>query len=140
MFEQIRLAEGAGKSLVNRTLMIVALIMIGLVGLFFALRPDPTSSGGAAPPDEPQERVYDVAIENGAMSPAEVSAEVGNQVTLVLTSNSLVEVHLHGYDLEEEVLPGEETVLSFEAEISGRFEIEDHETETALGALLVQPR
>jgi hypothetical protein len=61
-------------------------------------------------------------------------------VTLVLTSDSPVEVHLHGYDLEEEVLPGEETVLSFEAEISGRFEIEDHETETALGALLVQPR
>ena len=140
MLEQIRLGEGAGKSLVNRTLMIVALVMIGLVGLFFALRPDPTSSGDAAPPDEPQERVYDVAIENGAMSPAEVSAEEGDGVTLVLTSDSPVEVHLHGYDLEEEILPGEETVLSFEAEISGRFEIEDHETETALGALLVQPR
>lgn len=79
MFEQIRLVEGAGKSLVNRTLMIVALIMIGLVGLFFALRPDPTSSGGATPPDEPQERVYDVAIENGAMSPAEVSVEEGTR-------------------------------------------------------------
>ncbi|HEX2109007.1 MAG TPA: hypothetical protein VHF70_06995 [Rubrobacteraceae bacterium] len=114
--------------------MLVALVMIGLVRLFFALRPDTTSSGDAAPPDEPQERVYDVAIENGAMSPAEVSAEQGDQVTRP------VEVHLHGYDLGEEVLPGEETVLSFEAEISGRFEIEDHETETALGALLVQPR
>ena len=120
--------------------MIVALVMIGLVGLFFALRPDTPSSGGAAPPDEPQERVYDLAIENGAMSPAEVSAEDGDQVTLVLTSDIPVEVHLHGYDLQEEVLPAEETLLSFEAEISGRFEIEDHETETALGALLVQPR
>ena len=95
----------------NRTLIIVALVVIGLVGLFFALRPNPTSSGDAAPPDEPQERVYDVAIENGAMSPAEVSAEEGDQVALVLTSDSYVEVHLHGYDLEEEVLPGEETIL-----------------------------
>ncbi|HEY6752902.1 MAG TPA: cupredoxin domain-containing protein [Rubrobacteraceae bacterium] len=120
--------------------MMVALVMIGLVGLFFALRPGTTTSGTATPADEPQERAYDVAIENGAMSPVEVSVEEGDQVTLRLTSGSPLEVHLHGYDLEEEVLPGEETVLSFEAEISGRFEIEDHETETALGALLVQPR
>ncbi len=124
----------------NRTLIIVVLILIGLVGLFFALRPGPTTSGGAAPADEPQERVYDVAIEDGAMSPAEISVEEGDQVTLRLTSDRPVEVHLHGYDLEEEILPGEETDLSFEAENTGRFEIEDHDTETALGALLVQPR
>lgn len=124
----------------NRTLIVVVLVLFGLVGLYFALRPDPTTSGDATPADEPQERVFDVAIENGAMSPAEVSVEEGDQVTLRLTSDSPVEVHLHGYDLEEEVLPGEETVLSFEAEITGRFEIEDHETEATLGALLVQPR
>ena len=124
----------------NRTLIVVVLVLVGLVGLFFALRPDPTTSGDATPADEPQERVFDVAIENGAMSPAEVSVEEGDQVTLLLTSDSPVEVHLHAYDLEEEVVPGEETVLSFEAEMTGRFEIEDHETEAALGALLVQPR
>ena len=124
----------------NRTLIVVVLVLVGLVSLFFALRPDPTTSGDATPADEPQERVFDVAIENGAMSPAEVSVEEGDQVTLLLTSDSPVEVHLHAYDLEEEVVPGEETVLSFEAEMTGRFEIEDHETEAALGALLVQPR
>ena len=124
----------------NRTLIVVVLVLIGLVSLFFALRPGPTTSGDAAPADEPQERAYDVAIEDGAMSPAEIGVEEGDQVTLRLTSDRPMEVHLHGYDLEEEVLPGEETVLSFEAEITGRFEIEDHDTETALGALLVQPR
>ena len=36
---------------------------------FFALRPGPTTSGDAAPPaDEPQERAYDVAIEDGTMA------------------------------------------------------------------------
>ena len=124
----------------NRTSIIVMLVLIGLVGLFFALRPAPTTSGDAAPADESQERAYDVAIEDGAMSPAEISVEEGDQVTLRLTSDRPLEVHLHGYDLEEEVLPGEEADLSFEAEITGRFEIEDHDTETALGALLVQPR
>jgi heme/copper-type cytochrome/quinol oxidase subunit 2 len=124
----------------NRVLIVIALVLIGLIGLFFALRPGPATSGDAAPADEPQERVYDVAIKEGGMSPAEISADEGDQVMLRLTSDSPMEVHLHGYDLEAEVLPGEETTLSFEAEITGRFEIEDHETETALGALLVQPR
>lgn len=124
----------------NRTSIIIVLVLIGLVGLFFALRPGPTTSRDAAPADESQERAYNVAIEDGAMSPAEISVEERDQVTLRLTSDRPMEVHLHGYDLEEEVLPGEETDLSFEAEITGRFEIEDHDTETALGALLVQPR
>ena len=61
-------------------------------------------------------------------------------MTLRFASDTPVEVHLHGYDLEEEVSPGEETELSFEADATGQFEIEDHETEAPLGTLLVQPR
>lgn len=123
----------------SRTLVVIVLVLIGLGVLFITLRPDSTTST-EQPTDEERERVYDVAIEDGAMNPAEISTEEGDQVTLLLTSDSLVEVHLHGYDLEEEVSPGEETVLSFEANLTGRFEIEDHESETELGALLVQPR
>jgi heme/copper-type cytochrome/quinol oxidase subunit 2 len=74
------------------------------------------------------------------MNPDEISVEEGDYVTLRLTSESPVEVHVHGYDLEGEVLPGMESDLSFEAETTGRFEIEDHETEAQLGTLLVQPR
>jgi len=58
------------------------------------------------------------------MGPAEINIEVGDQVTLRLTSDHPLEIHLHGYNLEVEVLPGEETVLTFE-EIIGRSEIED---------------
>ncbi len=123
----------------HRTLVVIALMLLALGGLFFALRPDTTAVTGPSA-DEPQERVYDVAIEDGTMNPAEINADEGDQVTLRFTSNSPVEIHLHGYDLEEEVSPSETTELSFEAELAGRFEIEDHETEAGLGALLVQPR
>jgi hypothetical protein len=74
------------------------------------------------------------------MSPAEISVEEGDWVTLRLSSDTPFEVHLHGYDLEEVVSPGEETDHSFEANLTGRFDIEEYETETELGALLVQPR
>ena len=119
----------------TRTLIVAALVLLGLGGLFLALRPEPTASN-----DEPREQVHDVEIEDGAMSPAEVSVGQGDQVTLRFTADAPVEVHLHGYDLEEEVEPGEEPELSFEAELTGQFEIEDHETEAAIGALLVEPR
>lgn len=113
-------------------------------GLFFALRPAPTTSGDSAstepPADEARERIYEMKIKDGAMSPAEISVEEGEQVTLWWTSDIRVEVHLRRYDLEEEVSPGEETALSFEADLTARFEIEEHETETELGTLLVQPR
>lgn len=132
------------RSLVNRNVVVIVLVILGLGVLFLALRPDSTSTKAddptETPADEPQERIYDVAIEGGAMNPAEISAEEGDLVTLRLTSETPVEVHVHGYDLEGDVLPGEETVLSFEADATGQFEIEDHETEAELGALLVEPR
>jgi heme/copper-type cytochrome/quinol oxidase subunit 2 len=132
------------RSLVNRIVVVIALVILGLGVLFLALRPDSTFSKDDDPTetsaDEPQERIYDVAIEGGAMDPDEISVEEGDFVTLRLTSESPIEVHMHGYDVEGDVLPGEETELSFEADATGRFEIEDHETEAQLGTLLVQPR
>ena len=128
----------------NRNVVVIVLVILGLGVLFLALRPDSTSTKDddptETPTDEPQERVYDVAIEDGAMYPSEISVEEGDLVTFRLTSETPVEVHVHGYELEGDVLPGEETVLSLEADETGRFEIEDHETEAQLGTLLVQPR
>ena len=128
----------------NRTAVVIVLVVLGLGVLFLALRPDSTSSKDDDPTetsaDESQDRIYDVAIESGAMNPDEISVEEGDLVTLRLISESPVEVHVHGYDLEGDVLPGEETELSFEANATGRFEIEDHETGAQLGTLLVQPR
>ncbi len=128
----------------NRNVVVIFLVILGLGVLYLALRPDSTSTKDddptETPANEPQERIYDVAIEDGAMNPAEISAEEGDLMKLRLTSESPVEVHVHGYDLEGDVLPGVESDLSFEAETTGRFEIEDHETEAQLGTLLVQPR
>jgi hypothetical protein len=57
----------------------------------------------------------------------------------VLTSEEPLQVHIHGYDLQRELAPGKPVTLSFEADLTGRFEIEDHESEELLGVLLGQP-
>ena len=51
-----------------------------------------------------------------------------------------MELHLHGYDVEQEVGPGQKANLRFRADLTGRFEIEDHESEKELGVLQVRPR
>jgi FtsP/CotA-like multicopper oxidase with cupredoxin domain len=124
---------------VNRTLVVALLVLLALGGLFLALRPGPGGSNGSAAGGS-REQAFELSIKDGAMTPGEIEVREGDRVTLRLTSEEPTEVHLHGYDLEEEVPPGEAVTLSFEADLTGRFEIEDHESETTLGVLLVQPR
>jgi FtsP/CotA-like multicopper oxidase with cupredoxin domain len=118
----------------NRTLVVVLIVLAGLGALFFVLRPGPAA-------DAPREQTVAVAIEDGTMTPEQIEVGEADRVTLRMTTpGPPTEVHLHGYDLEEEVEPGEPATVSFEADLTGRFEIEDHETGEVLGALLVQPR
>ena len=112
------------------------LVLVGLAALFLVLRPGPSQIS----PDAPRERTIDLAVENGAMTPDEVEVVEGNRVKLRVTSDEPIEIHLHGYDLEREVAPGEPATLSFEADLTGRFEMEDHESEEVLGVLIIQPR
>jgi hypothetical protein len=119
---------------VGRRVLVPGLVSaLVLVVLFVVLRPD-------APDTAPAERSFDIGIGGGGMSPGEVSAREGDRVTMGFASDRPVEVHVHGYDLEREVGPGETAELSFEADLTGRFPIEDHETEKDLGVLVVEPR
>jgi heme/copper-type cytochrome/quinol oxidase subunit 2 len=126
-----------------RNLILVLLLLIILVGLFLWLRPSSTqdsSTTSESTSAQPQEKTFDLAIENGTMTPSEISVTEGDHVNLRITSDRPLEFHLHGYDLEQEVEAGEPAEISFDATMTGRFAIEDHNTETELGALLVQPR
>ena len=116
-----------------RNLVLIAVIVCVLGGLFFLLRPDTRPTG-------PQERTFDISVEGGEMSPEEISAYEDDRVTLSIESDEPLELHLHGYDLEQEVEPGQRAELSFRADLTGRFEIENHETEQGLGELQVRPR
>ena len=74
------------------------------------------------------------------MEPSDITVTEGDRVVLRITADSPHEIHLHGYDIEREVAPGEPSTLSFEAGLTGRFEMENHESEEVLGVLIVRPR
>ena len=116
-----------------RGLILIAVIVLILGGLYFILRPDTPAAG-------PQDRTFELSIKEGEMSPSEISVNEGDRVTLRISSDKPMEFHMHGYDLEQEVGPGQPATLHFKADLTGRFEIEDHETEEELGVLEVRPR
>ena len=134
----------------RRAMIMIPVLLLVLVGLFFVLRPDSPVTQESADTSEAstsesaaegqQEQRFDLAIREGVMIPDEITVGEGDEVRLRITSNEPLNFHLHGYDLEEEIEPGEPTELSFDATITGRFEIENEQTHEELGTFLVQPR
>jgi Tat protein translocase TatB subunit len=86
------------------------------------------------------EKTFDLEIQEGTMTPGEITVDEGDQVNLRMTSDRPIEFHLHGYNFSTEVEPGDPGELSFDATITGRFEIQDHSSDPheVLGELLVR--
>jgi Cupredoxin-like domain len=117
---------------VARSLILVVGVALILAGLFVLLRPNTPAAG-------PQTREFDLRINDDDMEPSNVTVSEDDRVVLWISTDSSIEVHVHGYDIEQEVEPDKPARLSFEADLTGRFEIEDHETEEELGTLVVEP-
>ena len=118
---------------VARTVILVLGVSLILTGLFVLLRPNTPTQG-------PQTREFDARISGRGMEPSEITVTEGDRVVLQVIADTPHEIHLHGYDIEREVAPGEPARLTFQADLTGRFTIEDHETEEELGTLVVRPR
>lgn len=117
-----------------RFLVVFVAALVLLVGLFLFLRPDVRAVGG------PRERAFRLTVEDGKMKPEKVPVNAGDRVTLRLTSDAPLEVHVHGYGLARDVGAGRAASVTFGAGITGRFGIEDHRSGRELGVLLVRPR
>jgi major membrane immunogen (membrane-anchored lipoprotein) len=69
----------------------------------------------------------------------ELEYSAGDQIRFRVSSNQADEVHVHGYDVEEEIPAGGAATLSFPADIEGIFEVELHGSETQIAELRVNP-
>jgi FtsP/CotA-like multicopper oxidase with cupredoxin domain len=63
----------------------------------------------------------------------------GDTVRFRVRSSTPEHVHVHGYDLLADVEPGRTTRMSFEADITGIFEIEFENSGTPIAELRVDP-
>ena len=129
----VQAEENSAGGAVIRALVVILMSLLVLVGLFLVLRPE-------QPAGQPRALSFDLRIRDGAMNPDQITLDEDDRVTLRVTADRPTEFHLHGYDVKREVEPGEMAEVSFEADITGRFEIEDEGRSEELGVLTVRPR
>lgn len=66
-----------------------------------------------------------------------ISVELGSTVEIVVNSDAAVVVHVHGYDLFYDVVPGSAMEIMFTADVPGVFEIELERSHTLIAELEV---
>jgi heme/copper-type cytochrome/quinol oxidase subunit 2 len=83
----------------------------------------------------------DLQIEKNRMAsgPSAIRLVQGDEITLNIRTDRADELHIHGYDLRANLLPGQVVSLTFIATVTGRFGIELHKAHVAIGALEVYP-
>nr|WP_246324586.1 hypothetical protein [Petropleomorpha daqingensis] len=70
-------------------------------------------------------RTIEVTYAGGAITGGgRIPVELGSPVTLRVTSDVADEVHVHGYDLMQDVTPDAPATVTFDATIPGVFEVE----------------
>ena len=94
-----------------------------------------TQSEPASPP------AYTVSVKNakpvGGIK--KIGVKKGDQVKLVVKSDTADEIHLHGYDLTKDVEAGGTARFNFKAKIDGNFEIELENHKQQIAELTVEP-
>jgi hypothetical protein len=76
----------------------------------------------------PEETVFELAIEKRKVVGASRTIRVKQNEAVVLRwrTDEAVTLHLHGYEIERTVEPGQVVEMRFEARASGRFAVEAH--------------
>jgi hypothetical protein len=126
----------------NRIL-IVGIALVVAAGLYLVFRPDdtdeptatppPATTGGtttvtttAPPPGPPPPAQVRIVVRGGLPvgGPRRVTVSRGRRVVLTVTSDVSDHVHLHGYDLMQDVGPGMPARIAFRATRPGTVEAE----------------
>jgi hypothetical protein len=94
------------------------------------------------PTDQPdQSNVKSIVVEGGEPEGGtqKLKFKKGDKVEIDVVSDEADEAHLHGYDIEKELKPGETAKFRFTADMEGVFELELHESEAQLAKITVEP-
>lgn len=100
----------------------------------------PAESDDGAEASSPS-RVETVVLRDGEPQGGVVQLEFdkGEEVRFAVRSDVADQIHVHGYDVEEEVPAGGRVEFRFPADIDGVFEVESHEAEAQVAELTVAP-
>lgn len=134
----------------------IALVaLVAVVGLFLLLRDDDPDT--ATPPELPEQ---EAPAGEGEVTPEPAEPPVatitlrdgepvggvqrltfnrGERIVFVVRSDTDEELHLHGYDVVEDVEAGGRARFDVEAELEGVFEVETHRGHATIAEVAVRP-
>jgi hypothetical protein len=100
-----------------------------------------TTTTTPPPPPPPGPTEIRVRVVNGVPRGGIVRETVdqGDRVALVVTSDVADHVHVHGYDLFRDLVPGKRARMAFRARLTGRFVIELEDRHAQIAELTVNP-
>ena len=103
---------------------------------------DDAQTTAARPTPEPPQEFETIRVRNGEPvgGVQTITVKKGERARIQISSpDTSDEIHLHGYDLTDDLKAGDSARFSFDAEAEGIFEIELHGTGTQIGKLVVEP-
>jgi plastocyanin len=98
-----------------------------------------SSSGSETSKAEGEPPTIDVRDEEPVNGVETLEYSAGEQVEFKVRSNTATEVHVHGYEIEDQVPAGKTVTVSFPAELEGIYEVEVHPAEEQIAELRVNP-
>lgn len=100
-----------------------------------------TDQPSAAPAPAPAPQVPTIVVENGAPvgGVQELTFQKGERVRFKVRSDVADEVHVHGYDITEEVAAGGTVSFDFPADLDGIYEAELEQRAEQLVELRIEP-
>jgi hypothetical protein len=102
----------------------------------------PPSATPINPPQTPdQPEAKSIVVEGGKPTGGtqKLKFKTGDKVEIDVVSDEADEAHLHGYDIEKKLTPGDTVRFRFTADMEGVFELELHESGAQLAKITVAP-
>lgn len=127
----------------------ISILILG--GLFFFLRPktakqpvvkNTESVTVFSSTPSTSDKLISLVVKNNSLASGEsiIKLTEGDNLILTVTSDADDELHIHGYDKEIKLQKDAPIQIMLKANITGRFPIELHNTETEIAVLEVQPK
>jgi plastocyanin len=98
-----------------------------------------TPTGTATGAGDTADVTINVTVANGKVNPsgASINVKAGQTVLITAVSDTADEVHVHGYDKQLPLTPGNSASVKFVANMKGTFEVETHESNKLVAKLVV---
>jgi hypothetical protein len=98
-----------------------------------------TPSNTTDPSRDQADVTINVTVANGKVNPsgASIKVKAGQTVLVTAISDTAEELHIHGYDKELELAPGQPGSVKFTANMKGTFEVETHKSGKLVAKLVV---